>query len=122
MTKTLEKKINELVKSKCLRSTLTKILEEDQNQVVASVVFRIKGTKRVKLVHIDGKVADNLETIERCNSRERVVVDLYLMKKHKKQNGEEIEIPVSAQSCPVYGCLDCTLPDCDEECPPGECS
>lgn len=122
MTKTLEKKINELVKSKCLRSTLTKILEEDQNQVVASVVFRIKGTKRVKLVHIDGKVADNLEAIERCNSRERVVVDLYLMKKHKKQNGEEIEIPVSAQSCPVYGCLDCTLPDCDEECPPGECS
>ena len=121
MTKSILKRLESEISNKCLRSVLTKLLEADKNQKAACVIFRVKGTNRVKLMHVDGKIVDSLELFERCNSRERVIIDIVLIKKHTKKNEEEIEIPVMAQSCPVHGCLDCELPDCDEECPPGEC-
>lgn len=121
MTKKLEQKINECIKSNCLKKTITKMLEKNKDVVMNCFVFRVRGTKRVKLIYQNGLLSDNLEILNRYNSGEFVLMDIYIMENIKPQKQNSIEMPVSSRACPVYGCLDCELPECDEECPPGTC-
>lgn len=105
--------IEKLITKKVLRRSILDLLEKDQETCVCAVIFRVKGTNHVKVHNFNGRLAEEktLKIIENFSTGQFVLIDLMIDK----------ETPVVAQACPVYGCLDCEAPECDEECPPGTC-
>jgi hypothetical protein len=102
------------IENKCLRKAIGKLLKQNPEVDLSAVILKTRGTTAITAVNLPGRLKNWLGTIQSFLNSGYIVMDFYIL--------NEKGFPVVAQACPWYGCLDCEAPECDEECPPGECN